>query len=79
MATYEVTILSCHGQVFPEQSARVEPLYKANGLCPACVLKLHLRYYPTSRKTSKARKATAVIVSMILIVVSCIAAVYAFR
>lgn len=37
------------------------------------------RYYPASRKKSKARRATLVIMSMILIVVSCIGGVYAFR
>lgn len=38
-----------------------------------------LRYYPTHKKAWKVRRATAVIVSMVLIVVACIAAVYAFR
>lgn len=37
------------------------------------------RYYPTHKKAWKARRATAVIVSMVLVVVACIAAVYAFR
>lgn len=36
-------------------------------------------YYPTHKKAWKSRRATAVIVSMVTVVVSCIAAVYAFR
>lgn len=37
------------------------------------------RYYPVERKLWKTRRATAIILSMILIVVTCIGAVYAFR
>ena len=48
-----------------------------------CLVKMRYcidrRYYPASKKKSKVRRATLVIVSMIFVVVSCIAAVYAFR
>ena len=45
----------------------------------AVVISPYRRYYPTHKKAWKARRATAVIVSMVMIVVACIAAVYAFR
>eukprot|EP00904_Undaria_pinnatifida_P001459 jgi/Undpi1/11313/HiC_scaffold_30.g13611.m1 len=61
-----------------ETGEQTRPEYKGEFIASPINGKTIL-YYPTSKKTSKARQATAVIVSMILIVVSCIAAVYAFR
>ncbi|CAM9560241.1 unnamed protein product, partial [Laminaria digitata] len=61
-----------------ETGEQARPEYKGQFI-PSPINGRTILYYPTRKKASKARRAMAVIVSMILIVVSCIAAVYAFR
>eukprot|EP00752_Nemacystus_decipiens_P016452 g14707.t1 len=57
---------------------QARPEYKGEFI-PSPIDGKTILYYPTHKKAWKARRATAVIVSMVLIVIACIAAVYAFR
>ncbi|CAM9725291.1 unnamed protein product, partial [Hapterophycus canaliculatus] len=66
------------GMVGFETDEQARPEYKGEFI-PSPIDGKTVLYYPTHKKAWKSRRATAVIVSMVTIVVSCIAAVYAFR
>ncbi|CAN0077413.1 unnamed protein product [Scytosiphon promiscuus] len=66
------------GMVGFETDEQARPEYKGEFI-PSPIDGKIVLYYPTHKKAWKSRRATAVIVSMVTIVISCIAAVYAFR
>ncbi|CAM9118497.1 unnamed protein product [Ectocarpus sp. 13 AM-2016] len=66
------------GMIGFENDEQARPEYKGEFI-PSPIDGKTILYYPTHKKAWKSRRATAVIVSMVTIVVGCIAAVYAFR
>eukprot|EP00903_Cladosiphon_okamuranus_P009327 g8896.t1 len=73
-----ITLIFAPMVVFWAIDEQARPEYKGEFI-PSPIDGKTILYYPTHKKTWKARRATAVIVSMVMIVVACIAAVYAFR
>ncbi|CAM9546066.1 unnamed protein product, partial [Ectocarpus sp. 8 AP-2014] len=66
------------GMIGFENDEQARPEYKGEFI-PSPIDGKTILYYPTHKKAWKSRRATAVILSMVTIVVGCIAAVYAFR